>query len=64
MTSYFIAVGPLVLGPLSEIYGRSRVLQIANLFFLGKSSNGDSLQVLFLIFKLISLESCLWFRTD
>ncbi|PSS22698.1 hypothetical protein PHLCEN_2v2995 [Hermanssonia centrifuga] len=28
------AVGPLVLGPLSEIYGRSRVLQIANLFFL------------------------------
>ncbi|KIP04994.1 hypothetical protein PHLGIDRAFT_108834 [Phlebiopsis gigantea 11061_1 CR5-6] len=28
------AVGPLFLGPLSEIYGRSRVLQFANLFFL------------------------------
>ncbi|CAL1711150.1 unnamed protein product [Somion occarium] len=28
------AVGPLVLSPLSEVYGRSRVLQIANLFFL------------------------------
>ncbi|CAL1711134.1 unnamed protein product [Somion occarium] len=27
------AVGPLVLSPLSEVYGRSRVLQIANLFF-------------------------------
>ncbi|KAI0055627.1 MFS polyamine transporter [Artomyces pyxidatus] len=29
------AVGPLFLGPLSEIFGRSRVLQIANLWFLG-----------------------------
>ncbi|KAF8498755.1 MFS polyamine transporter [Russula emetica] len=28
------AVGPLFLGPLSEIFGRSRVLQIANLWFL------------------------------
>ncbi|EDR04270.1 MFS polyamine transporter [Laccaria bicolor S238N-H82] len=28
------AVGPLFLGPMSEIYGRSRVLQLANLFFL------------------------------
>ncbi|PPQ92011.1 hypothetical protein CVT25_004868 [Psilocybe cyanescens] len=36
-TSVFVlgyAVGPLFLGPLSEIYGRSRVLQISNLFFL------------------------------
>ncbi|KAM6494593.1 MFS polyamine transporter [Amanita muscaria] len=36
-TSVFLlgfAVGPLVLGPLSEIYGRSRVLQLANLFYL------------------------------
>ena len=31
----FAAVGPLFLGPLSEIYGRSRVLQLANLFFVG-----------------------------
>ena len=28
------AVGPLFLGPLSEIYGRVPVLQLANLFFL------------------------------
>jgi MFS family permease len=31
-----IAFGPLFLGPLSEIYGRSHVLQISNLWFLGK----------------------------
>ncbi len=28
------ALGPLVLGPLSEIYGRAPVLQLANLFYL------------------------------
>ncbi|KAI0782991.1 MFS polyamine transporter [Abortiporus biennis] len=28
------AIGPLFLGPLSEVYGRSRILQLANLFFL------------------------------
>ncbi|KAF4594382.1 hypothetical protein EYR40_009186 [Pleurotus pulmonarius] len=28
------AIGPLFLGPLSEIFGRSRVLQLANLFYL------------------------------
>jgi len=28
------AFGPLFLSPLSEIYGRSRILQIANLFYL------------------------------
>ncbi|KAH9476320.1 Efflux pump vrtL [Psilocybe cubensis] len=36
-TSVFVlgyAVGPLFLGPLSEIYGRSRVLQWSNLFYL------------------------------
>ncbi|KAG1831984.1 MFS polyamine transporter [Suillus subalutaceus] len=36
-TSVFVlayAMGPLVLGPLSEIYGRSRVLQLANLWYL------------------------------
>ncbi|KAE9387803.1 MFS polyamine transporter [Gymnopus androsaceus JB14] len=36
-TSIFIlayAIGPLFLGPLSEIYGRSRVLQAANMFYL------------------------------
>ena len=30
-----VAIGPLFLGPLSEIYGRSRVLQLANLWYLG-----------------------------
>ncbi|KAG0697178.1 MFS polyamine transporter [Suillus ampliporus] len=36
-TSIFVlayAFGPLVLGPLSEIYGRSRVLQLSNLWYL------------------------------
>ncbi|EJC99411.1 MFS polyamine transporter [Fomitiporia mediterranea MF3/22] len=36
-TSVFIlgyAFGPLFLGPLSEMYGRSRVLQIANIWYL------------------------------
>lgn len=28
------AVGPLILGPLSEVFGRTVVLQLANLFFL------------------------------
>lgn len=28
------AVGPLILGPLSELYGRTIVLQLSNLFFL------------------------------
>lgn len=28
------AIGPLILGPLSEIYGRVPVLQLSNLFFL------------------------------
>lgn len=30
------ALGPLFLGPLSEIFGRSRVLQLANLWYLGE----------------------------
>lgn len=30
------AIGPLVLGPLSEIYGRTIVLQLANLVYLGE----------------------------
>lgn len=37
MLSIFIlayAVGPLILGPLSEVFGRVPVLQIANLFYL------------------------------
>ncbi|TCD61996.1 hypothetical protein EIP91_007636 [Steccherinum ochraceum] len=36
MTSMFVlgyAFGPLFLGPLSEIYGRSRVLQLSNLWY-------------------------------
>lgn len=37
VTSVFVlgyAFGPLVLGPMSELWGRSRVLQLANLFYL------------------------------
>ena len=33
-----VAFGPLFLGPLSELYGRSRVLQLANLWYLGTCS--------------------------
>ncbi|KAF8836360.1 MFS polyamine transporter [Paxillus ammoniavirescens] len=36
-TSMFVlafAIGPLFLGPMSEIYGRSRVLQLSNLWYL------------------------------
>jgi MFS family permease len=32
----FTAVGPLFLSPLSEIYGRARVLQLANSVFLSR----------------------------
>jgi hypothetical protein len=32
----YLAIGPLFIGPLSELYGRVHVLQIANLFYLGK----------------------------
>ena len=37
MLSVFVlayAIGPLFLGPLSEVYGRVRVIQIANLLYL------------------------------
>ncbi|KAF7970479.1 hypothetical protein HWV62_23837 [Athelia sp. TMB] len=37
VTSIFVlayAIGPLFLGPLSELYGRSRVIQLANLWYL------------------------------
>lgn len=35
MPVFAAAVGPLFLGPLSEVYGRVIVLQIANMTFLG-----------------------------
>ncbi|KAJ3877765.1 MFS polyamine transporter [Lentinula edodes] len=37
ITSIFVlgfAIGPLLMGPLSELYGRSRVVQLGNAFFL------------------------------
>ena len=37
MLSVFVlayAIGPLFLGPLSEVYGRSRVIQCANIVYL------------------------------
>jgi hypothetical protein len=30
-----IAFGPLFLGPLSEVYGRSPVIQLSNLWYIG-----------------------------
>ncbi|KIJ49828.1 hypothetical protein M422DRAFT_27552 [Sphaerobolus stellatus SS14] len=59
LVSIFIlsyAFGPLFLGPLSEIFGRARVLQLANLFFLafniacgGAQNTGE-----FLAFRLLA----------
>ena len=43
MVRLFVAFGPLVLGPLSEIYGRSRVLQLSNLWYLGETRRNDIL---------------------
>lgn len=34
MLIFPLAFGPLIFGPLSEIFGRVRVLQATNLFFL------------------------------
>ncbi|TFK23895.1 MFS polyamine transporter [Coprinopsis marcescibilis] len=58
-TSVFIlgyAVGPLFLAPLSEIFGRTRVLQLANLFYLawniGCSFSQNKNQLIF--FRLLS----------
>lgn len=31
-----VAVGPLFLGPLSEVYGRTVIIQASNIFFLGR----------------------------
>ncbi|KAF2202184.1 putative MFS multidrug transporter [Delitschia confertaspora ATCC 74209] len=38
------AIGPLFLGPLSEIYGRVKVLQLANLFYLAWNLAGGFAQ--------------------
>ena len=45
ITSMFVlafAFGPLFLGPLSELYGRSVTLQASNLFFIGELSSSNS----------------------
>ncbi|TBU33785.1 MFS general substrate transporter [Dichomitus squalens] len=34
LTSMFLAPGPLILGPMSEVFGRQRVLQLANFWYL------------------------------
>jgi len=40
-----VAFGPLFVGALSEIFGRSRIVQLANLFYLGKSSRSYTVLV-------------------
>lgn len=47
------ALGPLFLGPLSELYGRSRVLQLANLWYLGKFTAYCMLPIVLLISPLM-----------
>lgn len=46
-----VALGPLFLGPISEIYGRSRVLQLSNLFFLCRH---PPFSIVFFIYSVIS----------
>ena len=41
LQNVFTAAGPLVLGPLSEAFGRRRILQLANFWYLGEP-NGTS----------------------
>ncbi|EIW85582.1 MFS polyamine transporter [Coniophora puteana RWD-64-598 SS2] len=58
-TSIFIlafAVGPLFIGPLSEIFGRSRVLQLSNLWFLAWNlgSSFAQSQTQLLVFRFLS----------
>ncbi|KAF8066548.1 MFS polyamine transporter [Lyophyllum atratum] len=59
MTSVFVlgyAFGPLILGPLSEIFGRSRVLQLSNLFYLAWNLGGGFAQTKgqFIAFRFLS----------
>lgn len=65
VTSIFVlayAFGPLFLGPLSELYGRSHVLQLANLIYLGEW-RGRSVSAQ-LISRLCSFQSSLRFRYE
>src|ERR1700733_4862300 len=54
------AIGPLFLAPLSELYGRSRVLQLANMFYLGMYLLRRAYAT-FLLIGLFSMEPSLWF---
>jgi len=40
-------IGSLLLAPLSELYGRSRALQLANMFYLGMHFSLKSLRYIF-----------------
>ena len=53
------AIGPLFLAPLSELYGRSRVLQLANMFYLGMYLFRRA-YVTFLLIGPFSMEPSLW----
>lgn len=35
----YLVTGPMCLGPLSEVFGRARVLQAANFWYLGESTH-------------------------
>ena len=54
------AIGPLIFAPLGELYGRSRVLQLANMFYLGMYLLRRAYAT-FLLIGLFSMEPSLWF---
>ena len=56
------AFGPLLLGPLSEIFGRSRVLQLANLWYAGEYNLSPRRDLLIITQR--SLEFRLWIRSE
>jgi hypothetical protein len=67
ITSVFVlgyAIGPLFLGPLSEIYGRSRVLQWSNLWYLGINSFTGTIVVKWIHFISFSVEHGLWIFSE